>query len=452
MQADEIATATPTPVDMNNVHRAQAVHLHNRISGLPPTASTLKAMIALLKQGRPLQAALLATKSSAFYNFKLQTMFAAWSNVEGNPNVDLNDMTATLIGLVRDDIPFNQALFGDHLYTAKDDLVTVSEYLTDYGQPLTSHLCRYYDDQGDIIPPYYATSNEHYQCLHRQRHDLKSSLQHNKQSEIKRGHWYEHTNTIYTGPGNSVRYTFAVHHEGALPSDAVAGVLSTRAFARAYYSAGTNRRATAFVLKHFLCSDMESLHDSTIRDDYVRQDVSRSPGGDHQLYKSRCLGCHAGLDALSGWSVFYDFNFDEIKIKANGYVSYLGEQLLYSRGTVPAKITRNIIYDKGYDYRQDNNISDRFVNPWTQGQNSALGWNGVSSGAGASEFGKMIASSHAFSSCMAKQVYEQVCFTSEYNQKVIDVLARGFAQDGNYNMRHLFAATAVSCLLEDEEE
>lgn len=62
--------------------------------------------------------------------------------------------------------------------------------------------------------------------------------------------------------------------EGAVSNEAIAGILSTRGFASAYFSAGTNRRATAFVLKYFLCPDMEKLHDVTIQDNFVRQDVS----------------------------------------------------------------------------------------------------------------------------------------------------------------------------------
>ena len=35
-------------------------------------------------------------------------MFSAWSNVDGNIDVEFNDMIATLIGLVRDDVPFKE--------------------------------------------------------------------------------------------------------------------------------------------------------------------------------------------------------------------------------------------------------------------------------------------------------------------------------------------------------
>ena len=80
----------------------------------------------------------MATESSAFYNLKLRSMFSAWSNVSGNTNTVLNDMVATLIGIVRDDIPFKEALYGDYLYTARDDLlVETQKTLDDKGQPLS---------------------------------------------------------------------------------------------------------------------------------------------------------------------------------------------------------------------------------------------------------------------------------------------------------------------------
>ena len=47
-------------------------------------------------------------------------MFSAWTNTGGSIDVDLNDMIATMIGMVRDDVPFNEVLSGDHLYTGGD--------------------------------------------------------------------------------------------------------------------------------------------------------------------------------------------------------------------------------------------------------------------------------------------------------------------------------------------
>ena len=77
-------------------------------------------MVALLEKNKNKEAAEIATNSAAFYNVTLRDMFSAWSNKLGNINVDLNDMVATMIGMVRDDVPFNEVLSGDYLYTGDD--------------------------------------------------------------------------------------------------------------------------------------------------------------------------------------------------------------------------------------------------------------------------------------------------------------------------------------------
>lgn len=438
------------------VARDTAVLMHNRIAGVPPSAETLTAMTKLLEKGDAKGAALLATDSPSFYNLKLRSMFSAWSNVAGNPSVVLNDMIATLIGIVRDDVPFKEALYGDYLYTAHGDLIVEPEgRLDDDGQPIRrgnqSNWCK-----GGVFPSYEANSNEHYFCL--QSRDLKTSLQQRRQSTTARGHWFKiiddtrEYETKEDGTREMVKgkVWWAAVPEGAISNEAIAGILSTRGFARAYFSAGTNRRATAFVLKYFLCHDMEKLHDVTIQDNFVRQDVSREPGGDHQLFKKRCVGCHAGMDALSGWSVYYDFGVDGVKFSDSG--RYLGEQLIYRHGVVQTKITKNIVYDDGFDYKKEEHANDAFRNLWTKGQNSVLGWRGETSGNGARAWGMMITASKAFSSCMATHVYEQVCFAeleSAEAKSARDALAMNFETD-QYNMRKLFATTAVSCLTEDE--
>lgn len=354
-------------------HQDMAVLLHNRIAGVPPDQATLAEMIELLKGAKKKEAAALATESSAFYNLKLRNMFSAWSNTAGRIDVDLNDMVATMIGLVRDDVPFNEVLSGDYLYTGDDSLGN-----------------------------YHAANNELYLSL--QKKDLRQTLVRRKQSEV-----------------------FA-EIKGHLPPKAQAGVLSLRAFGDAYYSAGTNRRATAFTLKYFLCHDMDALHDPTISDEKVRPDVSRAPGGDANLFNNRCKGCHSGMDALSGWNVYYDFQHNKI---------------VYQQ-SVQTKIKRNFyVYPQGHQP-----VDDSFVNLWTTGQNTTLGWGSNTRGHGAQDYGKLLTESEAFSACMATHVYEQVCLLTPETSKekaLRDQLAGEFSSN-SYSMKKLFAATAAACL------
>ena len=53
-------------------------------------------------------------RSPRFYNVTLKNIVTPWTNRDQTVFVPLNDYTATVIGMVRDDVPFNTALSGRH--------------------------------------------------------------------------------------------------------------------------------------------------------------------------------------------------------------------------------------------------------------------------------------------------------------------------------------------------
>ena len=392
-----------TAVASDYSDRDLAVLIHNRIAGVPPSGKVLAEMADLIKQGKKQEAAEIATDNQAFYNVKLFNLFSSWTNVAGSSRITLNDMTATLIGIVRDEKPFTEALTGDYLYTAKDEI------------------------KGVTIPPYSPTSNEHYRQL--QRLDLKENLIDKQQKTL-------HTQTPFD-------------------NRAIAGILSSRGFAKAYFSDGTNRRATAFVLKYFLCHDMESLHDiKDVDDSKVRKDVSRSPGGDPQLFRKRCVGCHAGMDALSGWNLYHNFTGNQLvynKDKDNPPILSCDEACR-KKLEQNNQLTREQINKINFNDTMDGDVADvtddSFTNPWTTGQNASLGWGETISGNGAKKWGQMITESQAFANCMATHVYQQICMitpTSLKEKNLRDTLAENFRNLG-HNMKKLFAMTAAGCL------
>ncbi len=398
---------------------------------------------------------MLATEDSGFYNLKLFNIFSVWANVAGDSGIPLNDMTATMIGIVRDDIPFKEVLYGDHIYLGNAK-VTKSD--SDYaglkgGDESGKDLCpEKVKPAGDkVLPPYLSNSNDHHRCMQKYDFDLQATLQHYQQSKMPRFRL-----------GEALKSSLVL--ESNLDKRAIAGVLSTREFAKAYYSAGTNRRATAFVFKYFLCHEMEELHDTNVSDEYVRLDVDRSPGEDPSLFRTRCLGCHGGMDALSGWSFYYHY-----LPQLSPDRPYSGNKLAYRSGEGKRKVNKNIVHciceveeerskcKRGWSNLPSCKIvghkptDESFVNLWTEGQNAALGWPSKTKGSGAEAWGKMMAESKAFSSCMAKQVYEHVCFIkpeSDAAQKVTESLRADF-ENSDYNMRKLFASTAVACLVEN---
>lgn len=233
-----------------------AYRLFNRINGVPPTAEKLAEMVKLVDEGKYEQAGLAAVNdpSGNFYNITLRDVFTRWSNTDRSPRRPLNDVVATAIGMVRDDIPFGQFLY--------EDIVYVSD-----SQPNS--------------PAYSLANNDMYVRLEGVDANFSKNLRRSTQTAAAR-----------------------LSPEVAA---GVAGVFSLRAFGEAYYSAGTNRRAFAFSMKNFLCRSMESLSDTSRPDMRVRRDVSRSPGGYSAKFRNECVGCHAGMDGFAGAFAHYDY-------------------------------------------------------------------------------------------------------------------------------------------------
>ena len=234
--------------------REQAKRIHDRLSGVPPTAATLDAMAADIAGGNAMAAADKAMESPSFYNVTLKNFAAPWTNKAQSVFVPLNDYTATIVGMVRDDVPFNTVLSANILYV---------------GAPALG------------LPAYSMASNAHYQAMDDQGADLESGL-------------VQTTQTAVTD----------------LPAAAIAGVLSTRAASEAFFIAGTNRAMFRFTVLNHLCKDLEELKDSALPVDRIPQDVSRSPGGDSRVYLNACAGCHTGVDPMT--QAFAYYNWDQV--------------------------------------------------------------------------------------------------------------------------------------------
>jgi hypothetical protein len=217
-----------------------------------------------------------------------------------------------------------------------------------------------------------------------------------------------------------------------IPADHTAGVLTTRAAGEAFFSAGTNRRMWRFTAINFLCRDMEELNDITRPSDRIRQDVSRSPGGDSRVFHNTCVGCHSGMDPLAG--AFAHFEWD----MAAGRV-------VFTPGMVQPKYLINAnTFPFGYV-----TTDDRWDNFWRAGPNAALGWRAVDSGGfGPKGLGIEVASSRAFSVCQVDKAFERVCLRpaqSAADRAEVERVADVFEAQ-NYSMKRVFAETAVFCM------
>lgn len=353
--------------------------------------------------GRPKDAAMIAMNTESFYSLTLRNMFSAWSNTQDDANVQLNDYTATAIGLIRDNERFDQALYGDVIYTGPDNLNSI---LNTDGTVAT---------QG-ITMPYQKDSNQHYI-------DLQTKLINPSNP------------TDLTTANRTARISLRTYLTKKVQSTVVgftdtAGLLTTRAGAAGYFTAGTNRRAVRFTMKNFLCLDIDNLRDTSRADFRVRRDVDRAPGGDSRTYKQTCVGCHAGMDALAGAFAKVNFNNNQTTYTTN----------------VQGKINQNsTIYPAGYV-----TTDDSWINLWVSGPNAFVGWKGAASGNGMKSLGEMLSKTDAFSQCMVKRVFKRVCMrdAKDTENDTIVALANTFAQNGSYNMRDLFAnvATLPQCM------
>lgn len=377
--------------------REQAKRIHDRISGVPADAATLDAMASLIASNRSKEAAQLALDNPAFYNVTLKNFVTPWTNEEQTVFAKLNDYTATVIGVVRDDLDFRRILYDDILYVGKSALA---------------------------LPGYENDDNDHYKELEDRGVDLKSGLVKTTQSAV-------------TG----------------LPAMATSGVITSRAAAKAFFIDGTNRAMFRFTFMNHLCNDLEQIKDVTRSPDRVRQDVSRSPGGDSRIYLNSCVGCHAGMDPMTQAYAYYDYEYDHDADPdaINGRLSYNGA------GSVdPATGTR---VKKKYLINSSNfkpgyaTPDDRWDNYWRHGPNALLGWDTnqqslPASGSGAKSLGMELANSEAFARCQVKKVFATVCFREPGNsadRNMIDTVTAAF-KSSNYKLKQVFADTAVYCM------
>ena len=361
--------------------REQAKRIHDRLAGVPPSEAVLAAMEADISGANPgrdaTDAAYRAMANPNFYNVTLKNFVAPWTNREQSVFVPLNDYVATVVGMIRDDVAFNTVLSADILYV---------------GAP------------GLGLPAYSNSNNDHYAELEARGLDMMTGLQATTQSSL-------------TG----------------LPPAATAGIMTTRAAAEAFFVAGTNRAMFRFTLLNYMCNDLEQVMDTSLPPDRIRQDVSRSPGGDSRLFLNNCIGCHTGMDPMAQAFAYYNFN------EATGSIEY-------TPGQVQPKYFNN---DANFPFGF-RTPDDSWDNYWREGQNSFLGWDASlpGSGQGAKSLGVELASSEAFASCQVKKVFRAVCLRApeDANDRAQVAQMASLFQNGGYNMRETFARAAVYCM------
>src|SRR5579875_2519873 len=239
----------------------QARRIYERLDGVPPPAYVLQMMASDIS-AQPGNAGLVAAAKVAtdpqyapdFYDVTLKEFINPWTNRNQSAFVPFNDYTATVIGMIRDSIPFNTVLSANILYTVNAP-------------------------PGVSLPPPSPANNDHYATAEADGVDFSTAL----------------TQTTQTAAYGT-------------PSQGVSGVWTTRAGAAAYFVLGTNRAQFRFTMLNYFCHDMQTVMDNTRPTDRIRQDVARSPGGDSRVFLNNCAGCHSGMDPMAQAFAYYDFS------------------------------------------------------------------------------------------------------------------------------------------------
>jgi len=405
-----------------DVERRQAKRIHDRLTGVnissvdPDGAGPLKSPLdemedLLLADPTGKTAAQFAIDNTAtgnpnaryFYNVTLKNFTSPWTNEEQTVFAPLNDYTATVIGLIRDGADFRRVLYDDIVYHANGIV-----------------------PRGGILTNSYSPSNN----LHYEQLEALGPVAGDLSDD-----------TILTPAPMSTITT-------GLPASATAGVMTSRAAAMAFFSDGTNRAMFRFTMMNHLCTDLEPLKDVSRSPDRIRQDVSRSPGGDSRIFLNSCVGCHAGMDGMAGAFAYYEWDYTTDKTDGN---------LVFTDGAVSGKHLINPSnFEPGYVMSDDS-----WVNYWRNGQNWLLGWSDNrdltpllkddkdnSIGNGAKSLGEELANSDAFAQCQVDKVFEAVCLRSptEFfgtDRAVRDSIVTAFKT--NYNMREVFTDVAAHC-------
>jgi len=368
--------------------REQAKRIHDRLAGVPATETVLNAMennagtdpvCQLNSVSGAKCAAYMAMDNPSFYNVTLKNFAAPWTNRDRSVFVPLNDYVATVIGMIRDNVDFRTVLSADLQYVGNG-----------------------------VNPAAAGNNNNHYEALEAGNYNLKDVLVPALQSNVN-----------------------------GLPPGATAGVITSRAASEAFFVLGTNRAMFRFTMVNHFCKDMEQLHDPRMSPDRIRQDVSRSPGGDSRLFLDNCVGCHTGMDPMA--QAFAYYNYLESDPAGNG-------SLVYTNGDVQDKYYNNDLnFPQGF-----RTPDDHWTNYWRTGQNRYLDFYGPGTGDdnGAKTLGIELSNSSGFASCQVKKVFQAVCLRepeSTNDHSKVDAIVQSFGQ-GPIIMKQVFAETAEYCM------
>lgn len=260
-------------------HLILAKKIYERTTGVKISLKDpiLEQMAKEIKDNKFIEAAKIATNTSAFTNVRARNFALRLSNKSNSVVTEFNDMAALIVGIIRDDQDFREIMTSRQQY----QLNTATFYKNNLELMTRNPL---------------ADADERLLDLHTGLEKINTppaiGLAVNEGKVV----------TIKASTSSQLEKNIKISEEGMssreLPDPA--GVLTTNFFARSQYSGGSNRRGIEFVVKNFLCSSMPEIGNPNASDAYVGRDVDRFVGGSNQNYVNNCKSCHTVMDAMRG--------------------------------------------------------------------------------------------------------------------------------------------------------
>ncbi|MCB0418382.1 MAG: hypothetical protein H6617_02745 [Bdellovibrionaceae bacterium] len=365
-----------------------------RLSSAPESVRT--QVLDLVREGRLLEAAAIAANQRTFFEKTVRHWSMKKTNGDGSPYGILNDFVATVIGHTRDNGDFRELLYGNFTYFASPSIPRVDTVVNFNG-----------------VRPHSSENNLHYLDLDNRKNLFVELVRATNQFP----------NGVRFDVGSETNPTPFV----TAPTSQTAGLLTTRRFIESAGLGGTNRRFIKYVFEIFLRTTLDEIGDAYALDHRVRKDVDRFPGGDMNLYNSKCRFCHAGMDALAGAFAKWDYDRTRVSFRTGG-----GVHLKYNQN--------DTVFPDGAPTNDSS-----WENLWLNGP---IKWNPAEplSGVGARQFGRMIAYSDRLPVATAISVFEYLCKRTPNKEgadaKELAVATKAF-EDSNYNLRVLFENVAV---------
>jgi hypothetical protein len=398
-----------------------AMWLLERLTGVQwaGDSAVVQQAATMVAAGNRSQAAALAVQQPQFLNVVVKNMALEMSTREETIRLPLNDFTATIMGVVRDNTDFREVLYGNFIYVGDParipaDIPNVVADANAFGRQVLE-------------------SNDHYEALDSKARKIDvgaSLLRVNNQRVI--------TDVTRTD-GQPDTYIVA-----PTPAADVAGVLTTRTWLGAHAIAGTNRRPFEYTVRQFLCMPIEGIADAGAADLRIGRDIDRFPGGDHMKFQTSCKSCHTVMDGFRGAWAHWDFEGEIDDGRANH--TQLRQRNADNNRVVTKMNRNNTVYPGGYI-----TTNNSWVNNAVRGVNaSAMGWRGLdgrtpaNEGQGLNQYGRLFANSKRFSTCMAKHAFKAVCRKDLPNTELAVYSSLGDQFEArSYSMRDLFQIAAL---------